>query len=101
MGQRTAAGPGADDDDVVPIGHGVNMPAACELHITPHGWCEAVDSNLSHSAVPCSPPTPVFGAKACMPAAWPVPPGDTTCLGTASATRTREGQPAAGGGDKE
>src|SRR5262245_7918674 len=38
MGQRSAAGAAADDDHVVPIGHGINMPAAAKLQLTPQGW---------------------------------------------------------------
>src|SRR5258707_5176331 len=40
VGERSAAGTAAHDDDVVPIGHGVNMPAGRELRVTPRGWCQ-------------------------------------------------------------
>src|ERR1017187_8114489 len=40
VGQRSATRSAADDDHVIPIGHGLNMPADGELHITPRGWCQ-------------------------------------------------------------
>src|SRR5215467_9035671 len=43
MRERAAAGTGPDDDHVVPIGHGLNMPSARKLHITQQGWCHGAD----------------------------------------------------------
>src|SRR5262245_23911220 len=43
MGQRSAASAAADDDHVVPIGHGINMPAAAKLQLTPRGWRQEDD----------------------------------------------------------